>query len=312
MRATNAEGDGEWSAPGTGNTGSAASGKPEISGAAQAGQPLTADKGTVTDLNGTTRADSNEPGYRYTYQWILVEGVTETDIMGAMSDTYTPAASDVGKKIKVKLSFTDDADMDETATSDPVGPVGAALGTLPHDALRLVRDADRGGRWGAAGRILRLPERRSGVRKPRRRRHRVRRHVLHGRDSDGRRRDGDGGDRRRAGAARLGVQPGGNGVHGRRRFRTRHRRLPVGRAREFRMVRWPEGDGERESRQLRRHRQTQHHRHCSIWRDADRRQRHDRRPRRHDEGGQWRYGLRVHLGAHRRHDRGAHRPGRDR
>ena len=131
VRATNAEGDGEWSAPGTGNTGSAASGKPEISGAAQAGQPLTAGRGTVTDLNGTTKADSNEPGYRYTYQWILVEGVTETDIMGAMSGTYTPAASDVGKKIKVRVSFTDDADMDETATSDPVGPVGAALGLCP-------------------------------------------------------------------------------------------------------------------------------------------------------------------------------------
>ena len=85
VRATNAEGDGEWSAPGAGNTGSNASGKPEISGAAQAGQPLTADKGTVTDLNGTTRADSNEPGYRYTYQWILVEGATETDITGAIS-----------------------------------------------------------------------------------------------------------------------------------------------------------------------------------------------------------------------------------
>ena len=128
VRATNAEGDGEWSARGTGNTGSAASGKPEISGVAQVGEVLTAGKGTVTDLNGTTTADS---GDAYEYQWILVDGGTETDIAVATSKTYTPAASDVGKSIKVKLSFTDDADMDETVTSDPVGPVGAALGTCP-------------------------------------------------------------------------------------------------------------------------------------------------------------------------------------
>ena len=120
-----------WSEPELGNTGSAASGRPAISGVALVGKVLTASKGTVADLNGTSQADNGDTGYAYAYQWILVEGGTETDIGGETSATYTPAASDVGKKIKVRVSFRDDADMDETATSLSVGPVGAVLGLCP-------------------------------------------------------------------------------------------------------------------------------------------------------------------------------------
>ena len=120
-----------WSEPELGNTGSAASGRPAISGVALVGKVLTASKGTVADLNGTSQADNGDTGYAYAYQWILVEGGTETDIGGETSATYEPAVSDVGKKIKVRVSFRDDADMDETATSLSVGPVGAVLGLCP-------------------------------------------------------------------------------------------------------------------------------------------------------------------------------------
>ena len=41
----------------------------------------------------------------YTYQWIRVDGSTETDITGATADTYTLVADDVGKQIKVRVSF---------------------------------------------------------------------------------------------------------------------------------------------------------------------------------------------------------------
>ena len=46
----------------------------------------------------------------YTYQWLRVDadGVSNETPIGANAATYTPAAADAGKKIKVKVSFTDD------------------------------------------------------------------------------------------------------------------------------------------------------------------------------------------------------------
>ena len=119
--ATNAEGDGEWSVEGTGRTGAntAATGKPAISGTAAVGQTLTATTSGISDADGKTKAEDGDTGYAYTYQWILVDGNTETDISGETSSTYTPSSSDVGKTIKVKVSFTDDLDSAEgPLTSD--------------------------------------------------------------------------------------------------------------------------------------------------------------------------------------------------
>ena len=93
---------------------SAATGQPAITGTAQVGQTLTAGKGTIADANGTTKADNDDAGYAYTYQWVRVAtDSTETDITGATSKTYTLAAEDAGLAVKVKVSFTDDADFDE-------------------------------------------------------------------------------------------------------------------------------------------------------------------------------------------------------
>ena len=41
----------------------------------------------------------------FTYQWVRVDGLTDTDIPGATSETYTLTASDLGKQIKVKVSY---------------------------------------------------------------------------------------------------------------------------------------------------------------------------------------------------------------
>ena len=52
-------------------------------------------------------------------QWVRVDGSTETDIAGETSKTYTLLATDVDKKVKVKVSFTDDRDNAEgPLTSD--------------------------------------------------------------------------------------------------------------------------------------------------------------------------------------------------
>ena len=105
-------------------TNTAATGKPGISGTAAVGQTLTATTSGISDADGKTNAEDGDTGYAYTYQWILVDGNTETDISGETSSTYTPSSSDVGKTIRVKVSFTDDADKAEGPfTSDQTAPV---------------------------------------------------------------------------------------------------------------------------------------------------------------------------------------------
>ena len=94
------------------NTGNnTATGQPTISGTAQVGQTLTASTSGIADNNGLTT-----PGW--TYQWILVDGGTETNITGATSSTYALGAATAGKQVKVKVSFTDDAGYSEELTSD--------------------------------------------------------------------------------------------------------------------------------------------------------------------------------------------------
>ncbi len=102
-----------------------ATGAPAISGTAQVGQTLTAATSDIMDADGLTT-----PGY--TYQWIRVNG-TDADISGATSNTYTLVAADLGKTIKVKVSFTDDASNAETLTSAATAAVAAAA-TVP-DAI---------------------------------------------------------------------------------------------------------------------------------------------------------------------------------
>ena len=118
---------------------SAATGTPSISGTAQVGQELTAAKGTITDTDGTTRADAGNTGYAYSYQWVRVDadGVSNpTDITGETSSTYTPVAADVGKKVKAKVSFLDDGDALETRTSAAY-PSGATITAAPTVTLVL-------------------------------------------------------------------------------------------------------------------------------------------------------------------------------
>ena len=89
---------------------SAATGAPAITGTAQVGETLTADTSGIADSDGLDNA-------AFSYQWIANDGTTDTDIPGATGWTYTPVAEDEGKTIKVRVSFTDDADNGETLSS---------------------------------------------------------------------------------------------------------------------------------------------------------------------------------------------------
>ena len=64
---------------------SAATGAPTITGTAEVGQALTADTSAITDANGVP-TDAQD----FTYQWVRVDGGTDTDITGATAPPLLP------------------------------------------------------------------------------------------------------------------------------------------------------------------------------------------------------------------------------
>ena len=96
-------------------TNTAATGAPTITGTAQVGQTLTAVTTGIMDADGLTSPT-------YTYQWIRVNG-TEADIAAANSSTYTLVAADLGKTLKVRVTFDDAGGNTETLTSDATATV---------------------------------------------------------------------------------------------------------------------------------------------------------------------------------------------
>ena len=98
-----------------------ATGTPAVSGTAQTAEVLTAATGTIADADGLTLADAAEAGFAYTYQWLRVDAdgtSNPTDIPGATGARYTVTAADLGNKLKVRVSFTDDFNANEARTSD--------------------------------------------------------------------------------------------------------------------------------------------------------------------------------------------------
>ena len=114
-----------------------ATGLPSISGTPQVGETLTADTSDITDQDGLENVS-------YSYQWIANDGTTDTDIAGQTDSAYTLTDDDAGNAIKVRVSFTDDADNQEFLTSVDTDTVAGTkpgvpghLNIFPHDAEAL-------------------------------------------------------------------------------------------------------------------------------------------------------------------------------
>ena len=73
----------------------------------QVGETLTASSSGIADEDGLTNV-------MYSYQWLSSR---DAEIDGATGSTYTLQATDLGKIIKVRVTFTDDAGNEETLTS---------------------------------------------------------------------------------------------------------------------------------------------------------------------------------------------------
>ena len=112
-------------------TNTPATGAPTISGTARVDQTLTADTSGIADEDGLDNAT-------FTYQWLA----DDANIDGATDSRYTLTSSDEGKAIKVKVSFTDDANNEETLTSAATAAVAPQSDNTVTDEEAPVWSAD--------------------------------------------------------------------------------------------------------------------------------------------------------------------------
>ena len=95
-----------------------ATGEPAVLGKTHEDSTLRADTSSIVDENGLANTT-------FTYQWIRNDGTNDTDIVGATDSTYTLVSEDMGKTLKVRVNFADDAGNHESLTSQAAGPVTA-------------------------------------------------------------------------------------------------------------------------------------------------------------------------------------------
>ena len=93
-----------------------AEGEPRIDGIPELGQTLSADPTGIEDVDGLENVV-------FQYQW----QADDADIPGATGSTYTIVSGDLGKAIRVRVTFTDDGDNEETLTSAPTVVTAAGL-----------------------------------------------------------------------------------------------------------------------------------------------------------------------------------------
>ena len=106
-----------------------ATGEPAISGTARAEQVLTADASPIMDTDGLPSS--------FTYKWFRVDSdgtSNEEYITGEIAATYTLTTADVGKKVKVKVSFTDELSGEEERTSAAYPSSGTVTVAGPNTA----------------------------------------------------------------------------------------------------------------------------------------------------------------------------------
>ena len=102
-----------------------ATGAPAINGTPEVGQTLSVDTSSISDADGLANV-------AFSYQWVRNDGGTDTDLLGQTASIYTfytLVDADLGKTIKVRVFFTDDADNEETLTSAATAAVAAAANT---------------------------------------------------------------------------------------------------------------------------------------------------------------------------------------
>ena len=100
-----------------------ATGSPGIDGSPVVGQTLTAATSDIGDDEGIIKA-------AFAYQWLADDAAID----GSTKSTYTVASGDVGKTLKVRVTFTDDGGNAESVTSAATAAVKQPLTASVDDA----------------------------------------------------------------------------------------------------------------------------------------------------------------------------------
>ena len=108
----------DWNNPPTG--------APTLTGAVRVDETLAAGTRSIADADGLDAAVLE-------YQWVSNDGNADTNIADATLSTYIVAASDRGRTIRVRVSFTDDAGHERVADQRADG-AGRGRGHLRPDA----------------------------------------------------------------------------------------------------------------------------------------------------------------------------------
>ena len=111
--------------PGESERSSQATGVPSIVGTAEVGKTLTVSTLGIADGDGLS-------GATFGYQWIANDGNSDSTITGANDVSYILRQTDLGKTIKVQVTFTDDGGNEETLISAATEPVVAPLTARLH------------------------------------------------------------------------------------------------------------------------------------------------------------------------------------
>ena len=112
-----------------------ATGTPTISGTAEFGEMLTAATSDIADTDGLPTS--------FQYQWLREnqDGTGQETIADATSSSYTLGLEDVGKKVRVQVSFTDQLSGMEEVTSVAYPATGTVTGSgVSVDATSLSAD----------------------------------------------------------------------------------------------------------------------------------------------------------------------------
>ena len=138
-----------------------ATGAPTVSGEAWVGETLTAGTSDIQDEDGLTDVE-------YEYQWVFVGERADEDIEGATNATYTLPEVHLGKAIRVRVTFTDDIDNEESLVSEataevtwrPNAPANRSSNHQRHSRARTDADCEdvgHPGRRRTGQRLLQLP-----------------------------------------------------------------------------------------------------------------------------------------------------------
>ncbi len=108
---------------------SAPTGLPVISGTPRVGETLTASKDGIEDADGLE-------GVEFAWQWLsddgsAEDGSSETEIAGATEASYTLTAAEAGKTVRVRVTFTDEGETEETLTSEATAAVNTPATGVP-------------------------------------------------------------------------------------------------------------------------------------------------------------------------------------